>query len=173
MLSLALAACGCATATPSGAGGATVSTTSAPAPSSVRDVDWASQAYPGLDLRGDDELGAPRYGDLTGDGREEAVLEGMAIVPDGNSYTTYVYVFSLPTGAAEPVLLEALMGGDRADGSIRVTGVDAAGLHLARAILGPDDAMCCPSTEQHETWTWNGTELVEDVSRRRVASTEE
>ena len=141
--------------------------------STIRDVAWAAQDYPGLDLHGDDELGAPVYGDLTGDGREEAALEGMAIIPDGNSYTTYIYVFSLPEGASAPVLLEALMGGDRADGSIRLTGLDAAGLHLARAILGADDAMCCPSTEQHETWTWNGTELVEEAARRRIASTEE
>ena len=139
---------------------------------SLRDVDWPARSYPGLDLSADDELSAPRYGDIDGDGREEAVLEGMAIIPDGNSYVTYVYVFALPDGASEPTLLGALVGGDRADGSLRVTGLDAQGLHLARAILGPDDAMCCPSSEQHETWTWDGAELVEDASQRRVEPTD-
>jgi hypothetical protein len=92
----------------------------------------------------------------------------MAVIPDGNSYVTYVYLFTLPVGASEPTLVTALVGGDRADGAIRLTGLDSDGLHLARAVLGPDDAMCCPSTEQHETWTWSGTELVEDASLRRV-----
>ena len=111
--------------------------------------------------------------DITGDGREEAALEGMAIIPDGNSYVTYVYLFTLAEGASEPELLATVVGGDRADGSIRLTGLDAAGLHLARAILGPDDAMCCPSGEQHEVWTWNGSELVEDESARRIEPTEQ
>jgi len=135
-------------------------------------VDWSARSYPGLDLSADDELSAPQYGDIDGDGREEAALEGMAIIPDGNSYVTYIYLFALPEGASEPTLLEALVGGDRADGAIRLTGLDAQGLHLVRAIFGPDDAMCCPSTEWHETWTWDGSALVEVASLRRVESTD-
>ena len=167
---LVLAACGGASSATSG-GGATT-TQAGPPLGSVREVSWATRTYPGLDLAADDELGEPLFADITGDGREEAALEGMAIIPDGNSYVTYVYVFALPDGASEPTLLGALVGGDRADGSLRVTGLDAQGLHLARAILGPDDAMCCPSSEQHETWTWDGAELVEDASQRRVEPTD-
>ena len=140
---------------------------------SLRDVDWTTLSYPGLDLNGDDELGAPHYGDLTGDGREEAALEGMAMIPDANSYVNYVYVFTLDEGASEARLLGSLVGGDRADGALRLVGLDAEGLHVARSILGPDDAMCCPSAEQHETWVWDGSELTEEPERRRVEAVEE
>ena len=167
---LVLAACGGASSATSG-GGATT-TQAGPPLGSVREVSWATRTYPGLDLAADDELGEPLFADITGDGREEAALEGMAIIPDGNSYVTYVYLFTLAEGASGPDLLATVVGGDRADGSIRLTGLDAAGLHLARAILGPDDAMCCPSSEQHEVWTWNGNELVEEESARRTEPTE-
>lgn len=167
-LALLLPACGAsAPAQPTTPAAATTST------ASVRAIDWAAVSYPHLDLAADDELGAPQYFDLTGDGVEDAALEGLAIIPGGNSYATYIFVYTLDSGASEPTLLATLVGGDRADGAIRLTGVDAAGLHLARAILGPEDAMCCPSTEQHELWVWNGSELVEDPTARRVASTEE
>ena len=147
--------------------------TRGPALSSLRDVDWTTLNYPGLDLNGDDEIGAPHYGDLTGDGREEAALEGMAMIPDANSYVSYVYVFTLDEGTSEARLLGSLVGGDRADGALRLVGLDAEGLHVARSILGPDDAMCCPSAEQHETWVWDGSELTEEPERRRVEAVEE
>lgn len=140
---------------------------------SVRAIDWAAVAHPHLDLSADDELGAPQYFDLTRDGVDDAALEGLAITPGGNSYSTYVFVYTLASGASEPTLIATLVGGDRADGAIRLTAVDAAGLHLARAIQGPEDALCCPSTEQHELWVWNGSEFVEDPTARRVAPTEE
>lgn len=166
---LALLLTACAASTPEHP------TTPAPSPTAtagVRGIDWATVAYPHLDLTSGDELDAPQYFDLTGDGVEDAALEGLAITPGGNSYTTYIFVFALPPGASEPDLLATLIGGDRADGAIRLTGVDAAGLHLARAILGPEDAMCCPSTEQHELWVWDGSQFNEDPTRRHVAPTE-
>ena len=147
---------------------------SSPSPtSSVRAIDWPPIAYPHLDLSAGDELGAPQYFDLTSDGIEDAALEGLAITPGGNSYTTYIFVFTVPSGASEPALLATLIGGDRADGAVRLTGVDAAGLHLARAIHGPEDAMCCPSTEQHELWVWDGSQFNEDPSQRHVAPTDQ
>lgn len=167
---LALLLTACAASTPA----QSASPASSPgSTASVRAIDWATIAYPHLDLASGDELGAPQYFDLTGDGIEDAALEGLAITPGGNSYTTYVFVFTVPRGASEPTLLATLVGGDRADGALRITGVDAAGLHLARAILGPEDAMCCPSTEQHELWVWDGSQFDEDPSRRRVAPTEQ
>ena len=167
ILSLALPACGATTPAQSTTPSATSSA------SAVRSVDWPSLTYPHLDLLADDELGAPQYFDLTSDGIEDAALEGLAVTPGGNSYTTYIFVFTLLAGASEPTLLATLIGGDRADGALRLTGVDAAGLHVARAIQGPEDAMCCPSTEQHELWVWNGSQFVEEPTRRHVASTEQ
>ncbi len=167
---LALLLSACAASTP---GQSTTPAASSSATSGVRAIDWATVAYPHLDLTAGDELGAPQYFDLTADGIEEAALEGLAMTPGGNSYTTYIFVFTLPRGASEPALLATLIGGDRADGAVRLTGVDAAGLHLARAIHGPEDAMCCPSTEQHELWVWDGSQFNEDPSQRHVAPTDQ
>jgi len=167
---LALLLTACAASTPA------QPTTPAPSPSAtsgVRAIDWSTVAYPHLDLRSGDELGTPHYFDVTSDGIEDAALEGLAITPGGSAYTTYIFVFTVPSGASEPALLATLIGGDRADGAIRLTGVDAAGLHLARAIHGPEDAMCCPSTEQHELWVWDGSQFNEDPTQRHVAPTEQ
>lgn len=167
---LALLLTACAASTP--AQSTTPASSTSPT-AGVRAIDWATVSYPHLDLTSGDELGAPQYFDLTSDGIEDAALEGLAMTPGGNSYTTYIFVFTVPSDASEPALLATLSGGDRADGALRLTAVDAAGLHVARAIQGPEDAMCCPSTEQHELWVWNGSEFVEDPTRRHVASTEQ
>lgn len=168
VLTLLLMACGASRPAQSATTAASTTSTT-----SVRAIDWSSVSYPHLDLSAEDELGAPQYFDLTSDGIEDVALEGLAITPGGNSYTTYIFVYTLASGASQPTLLATLIGGDRADGAIRLTAVDAAGLHLARAIQGPEDAMCCPSTEQHELWVWSGSEFVEDPTRRHVASTEQ
>ncbi|MBK7156242.1 MAG: hypothetical protein IPH72_31475 [Sandaracinaceae bacterium] len=166
-LALLLTACSASTPAPS-----TTTLAGSPAATAIRSIDWPTIAYPNLDLSAGDELGTPHYFDVTSDGIEDAALEGLAMTPGGNAYTTYIFVFTVPSGASEPALLATLIGGDRADGAIRLTGVDAAGLHLARAIHGPEDAMCCPSTEQHELWVWDGSQFNEDPTRRHVAPTE-
>ena len=167
-IALLLTACGASSPASS-----TTPASSAVVTTSIRSIDWPAIPYPHLDLSAEDELGAPQYFDLTSDGIEDVALEGLAITPGGNSYTTYIFVFTVPSGASEPALLATLIGGDRADGAVRLTGVDAAGLHLARAIHGPEDAMCCPSTEQHELWVWDGSQFNEDPTQRHVAPTDQ
>jgi len=103
----------------------------------VRDIDWASRTYAvGGETcevhdgeaewnRGDGDQGylwvtEPTFGDLTGDGTEEAII--MTLLNTGGiGRFSSVLIFHMVDGS--PVLLEELPGGDRGDG-----GLDNAGL---------------------------------------------
>lgn len=148
----------------------------------IRQIDFRNFTYRLPNLTGDSELGEVRlhngktidggigtdrpncelyqiaYGDLTGDGSEEAAvvlifnLGGSAFWMDGQ-------VFTLRNGRA--VLLTKFNAGDRGHGSIRSVTVSNGLLVADFDIPWNGDASCCPSYFSVVKYGWNGRNMVE------------
>lgn len=165
----------------------TPSANTAPPPNSpTRSVDFSHftfPKYPVYDLerkryitlkRGE---GAPfyiAYGDITGDGAEEALL-ALGIESRGSAIPHVIYIYGLQGN--HPRLLWRFEDGDRADGGLRRIYAENGGLVIElygkRAdgkgkIVGSDlfaeDGMmggdCCPSHFTRARYTWNGKRFV-------------
>jgi hypothetical protein len=100
------------------------------------------------------------FGDVDGDGREEAVLlidsnlGGAGTSLDG-------YVFGLQDG--RPLLREHVPGGDRGDGGIESVSISSGHVIVRRFELGPRDGACCPSRVSIERWRWENGHLVKEA----------
>ena len=107
---------------------------------------------------------APVFGDVDGDGAEEAVITSYED-SGGTGYFSTTWVFTMRGG--QPVVLATIPGGDRADGGIRdVMMANDGSIRVARNDATGSGA-CCPSGIHHETWRWTGSALVEDAAARR------
>lgn len=111
--------------------------------------------------RGSFSVGTPLFGDLTGDGAEEAVLVTY-FDGGGTGRFTSVNVFGMKDGKA--VEIGGIPGGDRADGGIDGVVLDGAKVMVDR--YATQSGACCPDTLVHETWKWNGVAFVEDEAAR-------
>lgn len=81
------------------------------------------------------------YGDLTGDGRDEAIVLGVCNTGGtGNFSEGFVFTMKGP----KPYLVARIPGGDRADGGLRNTRVEDGLLVVASNDAGPDGGACCP-----------------------------
>jgi hypothetical protein len=101
------------------------------------------------------ELGEAAFTDVDHDGREDAVIP-IELYTGGSGRFTDVWVFRLVDGA--PALLGVVPGGDRADGGLAHTAVDADGtIRVVRNIAG--EGACCPTATRDERWRWNGRAL--------------
>jgi hypothetical protein len=110
------------------------------------------------------------YGDVTGDGLEEAIVT-MSIVTGGSALPDIVYIYTLQGG--KPRLLWAFDTGDRADGGLRRVKAENSCLLVELygngRILGKDlyaedktnRGACCPTffTRARYKWTGNGFRL--------------
>jgi len=115
--------------------------------------------------RGFFQVTPPVFGDVDGDGAEDAVivtLENMG----GTGMFSSVEIYVLRDG--QPVVLGAIPGGDRGDGGIADALLDGKTVTVDRYLSLDGDGACCPSQLQHERWTWDGTAFVEDVRARTV-----
>jgi hypothetical protein len=107
---------------------------------------------------------APVFGDITGDGAEEAIVTTYED-SGGSGYFSTTWVFTMRAG--QPVVLATIPGGDRADGGIRdVVMASDGSIRVARNDSTGGGA-CCPTGVHHEVWRWNGSGLVEDQAVRR------
>ena len=103
------------------------------------------------------------YGDVTGDGREEAVVELCAEV-GGTSSSSDVFIYTLKN--AKPVLLWKFATGDRADGGLRRIYAENGQLVVELAgkdkIIGGDlyapdgtsTGACCPTVFTRTKYRW-------------------
>ena len=111
------------------------------------------------------------YGDLTGDGDEEAIVELYAEA-GGTEASEDVYIYTLKGGNAE--LLWKFATGDRADGGLRriaaengelvvdLFGVDTA---IGKKLYGTEDVgACCPKHFTRTRYRWVGTQFQQDES---------
>jgi hypothetical protein len=81
------------------------------------------------------------YGDLTGDGREEAIVLTVCNT-GGTGNFSEGFVFGIKE--RKPVLIARIPGGDRAHGGLRTTRVEGGLLVVESNDAGEDGGACCP-----------------------------
>jgi hypothetical protein len=115
-------------------------------PESVRARDGSYQRWSGDDQVYFEVLGTV-YGDLTGDGKEEALVRTLCNTGGTGQFTDGI-IFTLQQGRPVPV---ATLGiGDRADGGIHDVRIENGLLKVAR--YGGTSGACCP--DYIETYTF-------------------
>ena len=148
--------------------------------SPIRLVDFKNIEYPRLpDYGGDQrrsitlkagERGPDflNYGDITGDGIEEAMVV-FSLDTRGSAIPYYIYLFTMEEG--RPKLIWDFESGDRADGGLRQIYAENGNLVIElfgndRVIGGElyqgDEGLCCPTsfTRAHYHWTGKRFELI-------------
>jgi len=136
----------------------------------VRVTGGRFEAAAGSDLEGTYfEIAEVLYGDLTGDGRDEAVVRSLCST-GGTGRFDEGFVYGMKDG--KPLLLGRIPGGDRASGGVRCVRFEAGALQVERtgnesgAALGVDFI-------DTETWKLQGGHLLEigKAVRRLIGST--
>jgi hypothetical protein len=115
--------------------------------------------------RGSFEVGKPLFGDLDGDGAEEAVLVTY-FNGGGTGRFTGVDVYAIRDG--KEAVIGGIPGGDRGDGGIDDVRLEGKVIVVSRMMSMEGDGACCPSKLQHERWSWNGNSFVEDEAARTL-----
>jgi hypothetical protein len=137
---------------------------------SIRWVDFANFTYPrvanpaeSLVLRNGQERTnvTPRsledvsYGDVTGDGVEEAIVI-LGVLTGGSAMPNEVYIYRMRR--SRPVLLWSFTTGDRADGGLRAIYADRGRLvvELNGPKRGIEEGDCCPKRLTRTHYVWRG-----------------
>lgn len=115
--------------------------------------------------RGSFGVGEPTYGDVDGDGAEEAVLVTY-FNGGGTGRFSGIDVWTMKGGKES--LLGGIPGGDRGDGGIAGVRFDGKVVVVDRMMSQDDDGACCPSKVQIERWSWDGKAFVEDEAARKL-----
>jgi hypothetical protein len=102
-------------------------------------------------------VSAPEYGDLTGDGREEAVLISVCNT-GGTGNFTEGYVYGIKGG--KPVLIARIPGGDRAYGGLRSARVVNKQLVIESNDTGELGGACCPEFIVTSKYRLQGEKLI-------------
>jgi hypothetical protein len=138
---------------------------------SVRDIDWANRVYTnvydGADpvtVTGGEGLldglrltvDRPRFADIDGDGRDDAIVVEWRESQQGHSASA-VEIFTLRRGVV--VRLARIEGGEGLRGGIDHIDVDGRALIVVRY---------AGALEQRERWRWKAGKLTEDVRERRM-----
>lgn len=179
---LAVAACG------GGKKAATSPSGGKVAAGSIRAIDWNNRTYdngdagsitvkdgeaeleidPEMpDIRGSFSVWPAVYGDVDGDGSEDAIVI-TAFNGGGSGTFTSGEFFVMRAGATEPVRLGAVPGGDRGDGGLAGIRIEGGKVLVDRYLSTDSDGACCPSKLTKEVWTWNGSAFVEDEAARQT-----
>lgn len=171
--------------------GASSAASPSPSPSpppekSVRDVDWLNREYriPGSDENVRVQAGQystsgqccarvlkavvqpPVFADLTGDGRDEAIVV-MQWNNGGNFWSSTVVTFTMRDGS--PVALGDIGVGTDMDGFVRSVVAQAPYLVATRTHRVDGDSHAAgPTHVRTEFWRWDGARFVEDVAKRVV-----
>jgi hypothetical protein len=102
------------------------------------------------------------YGDLNGDGRDEAVVD-LLCSTGGTANWHYLYVFTLMNGS--PRLLGRLRSGSRADGGLLKVGIEKNTLVLDFADTDRRIADCCSEGYIRVRYRWQAGRFIEVGSR--------
>jgi hypothetical protein len=105
-----------------------------------------------------DEMGvfleSVKYGDVTGDGVEEAIVS-LSIQTGGSAIAGIIYIYTLRKN--RPVLLWSRSTGDRADGGLHNVYAENGGLVVE--LNGPQrdgEGDCCAMRFTRRRYVWNG-----------------
>lgn len=101
------------------------------------------------------EADADAYGDLDGDGREEAAVSSLCNT-GGTGQFSEGYVYTLKNG--KPFLLAHFEGGDRGFGGLQSVRIKNGFLFVERS---DGEANCCAEYSLTTKYRWNGEKLVE------------
>jgi hypothetical protein len=104
------------------------------------------------------------YADLTGDGREEAVVP---VTSSGTIGNIAYLVYTLKNGAPQVILTRRLDRGSA--GGIKMAIVDGK-LQETGAEYGAEDPLCCPSVFKRTTFRWDGSQLQVEREDREKAT---
>ncbi len=117
------------------------------------------------------EVGLITYGDVTGDGEEEAIIELYAEA-GGTEASEDVFIYAMRGG--NPVLLWKFETGDRAEGGPRriaaengelVVDLFGVGTAIGKKLYGTEDVgACCPKHFTRTRYRWVGTQFQQDGS---------
>lgn len=130
----------------------------------VRDGSWSRAEE---EFEAYFEVESVRYGDVDGDGAEEAIVVTNCN-GGGSGQFTVPTLYTLRDGRA--VELGGAPGGDRADGGISAAWIED-GVVVVERYAGDDQSgACCPVFIDTERWRWDGRALVQDgpATRRPV-----
>jgi hypothetical protein len=116
--------------------------------------------------RGSFAVSPPIFGDVDGDGAEEAVLVSY-FNGGGTGHFTGIDVYAMRDG--KEVVLGGIPGGDRGDGGINDVQIEGKVILVDRMMSMDGDGACCPSKLQHERWSWDGKAFVEDEKARTLS----
>lgn len=105
----------------------------------------------------------PVFGDVDGDGAEEALIITFENT-GGSGQFTMIEVYTIRGG--QEVVLGHIPGGDRGDGGISDVSLDGRTVVVDRLHAADGDGACCPSKLQRERWQWDGAAFVEDEAAR-------
>jgi hypothetical protein len=108
-----------------------------------------------------DEMGASLvgvgYGDLTGDGGEEAMV-AVSFTTGGSAIPHCVYIFTVDEGEARK--LWSVVTGDRAHGGLKDAYAEDGKLIIERFWARRDAAACCPKAYKRTAYRWSGGRFV-------------
>ncbi len=97
------------------------------------------------------------YGDLDGDGRDEAVVLGVCNTGGTGNFSEGL-IYSVKRGT--PVIIARIPGGDRADGGLRTTNVENGMLIVESNDTGPEGGSCCPQVIVTTKYKISGGKIV-------------
>jgi hypothetical protein len=137
----------------------------------IRVAGGRFEARPGTDLEGTYfEVTDVTYGDLTGDGHDEAIVQTMCST-GGTGRFDEGFVYGMKDG--KPVLLGEIPGGDRASGGVRCVRVEDGALQVERT---GNESGAARGVDFIDTETWkvqNGKLAESGKAVRRKAGTSE
>ncbi len=128
--------------------------------------DYQSEDPDAYVERGSFTVSPPEFGDVTGDGIEDAIILSVEN-GGGTGRFSGINVYTMRDG--REVVLGEIPGGDRGDGGILDVTLEGQVVKVERMMSQDGDGACCPSKIQHERWRWDGKAFVEDVSARVLA----
>lgn len=112
--------------------------------------------------KGDDKLfvsvSVEGYGDLNGDGNEEAIIVTLMNTGGTGNFTNGM-IYTMKAG--KPVVLTQFEGGDRAEGGIRTAKIENGILIVERNDPGEDGGLCCPQFVITTRYKLSGKKLVQ------------
>lgn len=136
-------------------------------PVTVKDGEAEFEIDPEMpEMHGWFNVSVPVYGDVDGDGAEDAIVI-TAFNGGGTGTFTTGEVYAMREGAGA-VKIGEIPGGDRGDGGLDDIRIEGGKILVDRNLSTEDDGACCPSKLQKEVWHWDGSAFVEDEAARQI-----
>ena len=98
------------------------------------------------------DVGSIAYGDVTGDGVEDAVV--LFTCDSGGSAGAVVPLVYTVDDAGEPERIGKLTSVDRAEVEVTGAAIISGQIHTEEVVFGPEDPRCCPSGSGSTIWDW-------------------